>query len=386
MEWVEKASFDRLNRLFEIAVAERSCETLLSAQNLRLGTQEPQPYVLNILPRRLPKEVVAGEHFVLKNLPFYAAVRNADARSHKARLNKWEKKRQEGLLRKAPSDKQPASSPPAGTPAKKKKKLVLNKGKEIKLPTLSKEVVMPPPILVKEITIREPDIAVLPSVSSASERLASLNHLGPSMSVAGRLTFLAEEATSINQPGSPHPDADAVEASCAAALPPTAPPTEEMGAESQGLPPCEPSPFAFMSMKGPTTRRSHPAHDLKSGLIGRLQDRFLETIEVSCSSVQEDHSEGSETEMTEENPAAPVLVPDEGSPGETQPAENDRAPDPEEESLSNASTGGSPIDDATCISASSFNYAELEEKLKRIPSGSDVAMPSAKMFEAVEMV
>ena len=30
VEWVEKASFDRLNRLFEIVVAERSCDTLLS--------------------------------------------------------------------------------------------------------------------------------------------------------------------------------------------------------------------------------------------------------------------------------------------------------------------------------------------------------------------
>ena len=38
-----------------------------------------QPYVLNILPRQLPKEVVAGEHFVLKDLPFYAAVRKVDA-------------------------------------------------------------------------------------------------------------------------------------------------------------------------------------------------------------------------------------------------------------------------------------------------------------------
>ena len=128
MEWVEKASFDRLNRLFEIAAAERSCETLLSAQNLRSITQEPQPYVLNILPRRLPKEVVAGEHFVLQDLPFYAAVRKADARSRKARLNKREVKRQEGRLRKALGGKRPASSPLAGAPAKKKKK-VSNKGK-----------------------------------------------------------------------------------------------------------------------------------------------------------------------------------------------------------------------------------------------------------------
>ena len=90
--------------------------------------------------------------------------------------------------------------------------------------------------------------------------------------------------------------------------------------------------------------------------------------------------------MAEQNPAAPVLVPDGGSPRETQSAKNDGAPDPEEESLSNASSAGNPVDDATCISASAFSYAELEEKLKRIPPGSDVVMPSAKMFEVVETV
>ncbi|RVW36608.1 hypothetical protein CK203_072891 [Vitis vinifera] len=252
VEWVEKASFDRLNRLFKIVAAERSCETLLSAQNLRSVTREPQSYVLNILPRRLPKEVVAGKHFVLQDLSFFAAVRKADARTRKARLNNLER---------------------------------------LRTPRGSKS-------------------------------------FGPSLSVVGRLALLAKEATSINQPGSPHLDADATEASCATTLPPSAPPTEEMGANSQGLPPCEPSPLTLVLVKGPATRRSRPARDLKSGLIGRLQDRFLETIEVNCS--------------------------------------------------------GSPVDDAACISASSFSYAKLEEKLKRIPPGSDVSMPSAKMFEAVE--
>ncbi|KAL6343451.1 hypothetical protein AAG906_024816 [Vitis piasezkii] len=60
-----------------------------------------------------------------------------------------------------------------------------------------------------------------------------------------------------------------------------------------------------------------------------------------------------------------------------------RGPGPEEESPSNASSGGSPVDDAACISAGSFSYAELEEKLKQIPP-SNVVMPSAKMFEMVE--
>ena len=188
--------------------------------------------MLNILPRRLPKEVVVGEHFVLQDLSFYAAVRKADARSRKARLNNREVKRQEGLLRKAPGCKRPASAPPAGAPAKKKKKKVSNKGKEVKPPTPPKEFVIPPSTYVKEITIREPDHPVLPSISSSSGRLAGLNHSGPSLSVAGRLGLLAEEATSINQTGSSHPDADAAEAPCAAALPPMAPPMEEMEAES----------------------------------------------------------------------------------------------------------------------------------------------------------
>lgn len=39
IEWVEKTSFDRLNKLFEIAASERNCQTLLSARNLRAVTQ-----------------------------------------------------------------------------------------------------------------------------------------------------------------------------------------------------------------------------------------------------------------------------------------------------------------------------------------------------------
>ncbi|RVX18579.1 hypothetical protein CK203_006401 [Vitis vinifera] len=93
------------------------------------------------------------------------------------------------------------------------------------------------------------------------------------------------------------------------------------GGRKPGLPSCEPSPLALVPVKGPASRRSSSARNLKSGLIGRLQDRFQETIEVSCSSVQDDHPEGSETEMATETPAVPVVVPDEGTPGETHPAE-----------------------------------------------------------------
>ena len=67
-------------------------------------------------------------------------------------------------------------------------------------------------------------------------------------------------------------------------------------------------------------------------------------------------------------------------------AENVEASDPEEELLSNASSGGNPVNDAACTSASPFSYAELEEKLKQIPPCSTVVMPLAKMFEVVETV
>ena len=146
-------------------------------------TQGPQPYVLNILPRRLPKKVVAGEHFILKDLLFYTTVRKADAQARKALLNEREERRQEGTLRKAPGDKRSAPTPPAGAPARKEKK-VLNKGKEIKIPTPPKEVVIPPPTFVKGIIIRTPDPSFLPSVSSGSRHIACLNGSGPTMPTA----------------------------------------------------------------------------------------------------------------------------------------------------------------------------------------------------------
>ena len=79
VEWVEKTSFARLNKLFEISVAERHHETLLIARNLLAVVREPQAYIINILPRKLPKKVVPGEHYILKDLPFYKEVQKANA-------------------------------------------------------------------------------------------------------------------------------------------------------------------------------------------------------------------------------------------------------------------------------------------------------------------
>ena len=100
-----------------------------------------------------------GEHYILKDLPFYKKVQKADAQKRRVLLDDREGRRKEGTLRKALGKKFSAPSLPAGAPAKKnKKKLILNKGKEIKLPTPPKEFVIPPSTYVKEITIREPEV------------------------------------------------------------------------------------------------------------------------------------------------------------------------------------------------------------------------------------
>ncbi|RVW56791.1 hypothetical protein CK203_082751 [Vitis vinifera] len=318
VDWVEKTSFACLNKLFEIDAGERHYETLLTARNLMAVVRESQEYIVNILPRKLPKEVVPGA-LHSEGPPFLQGGSRAES----------------------------ATQPPFQVKLQQKGGSWSKRGKD------------------------------WPRTRRGTKPFGAVA-VG-----AERLSLLVEEATSINQPGSPHPDGDAARAICVAAVPLTATPLEEMGAESQSLPSGEPSLIALVPVKGPASKRSCSARNLKSGLIGRLQDRFQE-IEVSCSSAQDAHPEGSEVEMATETPAVPVVVPDEGVPGETHPAENVKAPDPEEELPSNASLGGNPVDDAACTFASPFSYAELEEKLKQIPPGSTVVMPSAKMFEVVE--
>lgn len=50
VEWVEKASFDHLNKLLVITSDERNHQTLLSDRNLLLVVREPQLYILPIIP------------------------------------------------------------------------------------------------------------------------------------------------------------------------------------------------------------------------------------------------------------------------------------------------------------------------------------------------
>ncbi|RVW58472.1 hypothetical protein CK203_105370 [Vitis vinifera] len=216
---------------------------------------------------------------------------------------------------KAPGQKRDADSPPKKTPAKRRK-LVKKNGKDVREPTPPMEFAPPPIIHEAEVMIEEPVNAAPHSISSGSGHLAGLNHSSTSLAAVAPLANLAEEAASVNHPDSRNPDADAAEAVCAA----------------------------------PMEEKPRSVRNLRSGLLGRLQERQQE-IEVSCSSAHDAHPEGGEVEMVTETPAVPVVVPAEVAPGDVHPAEI---------------------------------YAELEEKLKQIPPGLPLVKPSAQMFEMVE--
>ncbi|KAL6349980.1 hypothetical protein AAG906_002087 [Vitis piasezkii] len=375
VDWVEKASFACVCKLLEIDARERAYKTLLSARNLMAVVRESQDYVVNILPRKLPKEVVPGEHYTVKELPIYQEAKEADAEKRRMLLEDREKRKNEGTIRKAPGQKRDAPSPPKKAPARKKR-LVKKNGKGVKEPLPPKE--FPPPQITHEadVIIEEPVNAAPHSISSGPGHVAGLNHSSTSLAAVARLANVAEEAASINHPGNLNPDADAAEAVCAT-------PTEEAGAESQSQPSDDPDRLALIPVKGPPPKKPRLARNLKSGLIGRLQERQQE-IEVSCASAHDAHPDGGEVEMATETPAAPVIIPDEDAPGKTHPVENVEVPNPEQESPSVSSSEGEPVNDVTCTPASPFSYAELEDKLKQIPPGSTAIKPSAKMFDMVE--
>ena len=68
MQWVEKASLEKIRRLLEVSEQERHCEVLLALKNLADVRWSPAPYSLPIIPRSLPSKIVGGEHFVTTDL------------------------------------------------------------------------------------------------------------------------------------------------------------------------------------------------------------------------------------------------------------------------------------------------------------------------------
>lgn len=79
VEWVEKASFTPLNKLFEIDAIERAYKVFLMDKNLLMLINNPKPFIIPIFPWLAPSSLVPSEHFVLKDLTFYEVARLANS-------------------------------------------------------------------------------------------------------------------------------------------------------------------------------------------------------------------------------------------------------------------------------------------------------------------
>ncbi|RVW36949.1 hypothetical protein CK203_094933 [Vitis vinifera] len=96
VEWVKKASFAKLNKLFEIDVVERAQKVFLSNKNLLALINNLKPFIIPTFPWLAPLSL--------------------------ARLEKWERKLQEGTFRQVLATDRPSSDSTIYPPTQKKKK------------------------------------------------------------------------------------------------------------------------------------------------------------------------------------------------------------------------------------------------------------------------
>ena len=68
VSWVEKASLDCIRRMLEITERELNHELLLSVKNLHELGASPFLYIVPVIPRPLPVELIKCEHYVLVDL------------------------------------------------------------------------------------------------------------------------------------------------------------------------------------------------------------------------------------------------------------------------------------------------------------------------------
>ena len=96
---MEKTLFTRLNKLFEIDASKRNHKVLMSNKNLLALIDDPKPFIIPVFSRVAPLPLVRGEHFVLKDFPFYEVARLTYSKARQAYLEELERKHQEGTLR-----------------------------------------------------------------------------------------------------------------------------------------------------------------------------------------------------------------------------------------------------------------------------------------------
>ena len=68
MNWVEKSSFKKIQRLLEVSEREWHHEILLTVKNLHELSRSPSTYIIPVIPCPLPAKIVDGEHYVIADL------------------------------------------------------------------------------------------------------------------------------------------------------------------------------------------------------------------------------------------------------------------------------------------------------------------------------
>ena len=68
VNWVEKASFEKIRKLLEIFERERHHEVLLTLKNLGDLSHNPAPYSVPVIPRPLRTKIMEREHYVAADL------------------------------------------------------------------------------------------------------------------------------------------------------------------------------------------------------------------------------------------------------------------------------------------------------------------------------
>lgn len=102
VEWVEKSSFAILNKLFEIDQSEWSHSVLFTENNLEVVLTQAKPFVISFFPRLAPLTLVLGDHFLLKDLPFYKVTPLTDTEVRQACLDAHKKKMLKGDFMPSP--------------------------------------------------------------------------------------------------------------------------------------------------------------------------------------------------------------------------------------------------------------------------------------------
>ena len=90
VNWVRKSSFTKIQKLLDISEREQHHKILLTTRVPRELSCSPSPYIIPIIPRPLPTEIVEGEHYVIADLLNLATGSSSPTKTSETETIGWE--------------------------------------------------------------------------------------------------------------------------------------------------------------------------------------------------------------------------------------------------------------------------------------------------------